>query len=132
MGREERARIAQFGPVPIIGQGKPQPPPDVLDVYGRALRPGDGINLNSPTPPMFKVEDLRPVVEPNAPPGLMEIIVSTKLRFFAPRGQRNAEFVRVMTYDELLPPAQPEAEAAPPATDPIDENRPGDPTEEQP
>jgi hypothetical protein len=86
----------------------------VLDCRGRELQVGDEliVVLNGPT--YVRVAAIAPELDPKAPPGMMRVSLGALYQFYAPRGQRNTEFVRVQTVQEagpLTPP--PAADAGP-------------------
>lgn len=98
-------------------------PPETRDARGRVLQEGDEIILAVPGPIYFRVAQITPVLDPAAPPGLLQVHVGAMLTFGAKRGAINREFVRVRSAEEAGPssftlldakPAQ-EAAAAPPA-----------------
>lgn len=94
MGNESKLNpVAQ-----AAGQG-----PIVLEARGRALQPGDEIILSLPGPLYFRVADITPVLDPNAPANLLLVHVGCMLTFTAKRGAVNREFIRVRTEAEAGP-----------------------------
>ena len=75
----------------------------VRDLYGRELAKGDRLMLPSPTPILYFVESITPVVDPNLPSNLMEIIVTARFKFHAVRNDSNNEFIRVVAASEIPP-----------------------------
>lgn len=104
MGRDARSNPrGRFGGPALFGAGGGRivtESPQVLDAYGRPLQEGDIIHLQTPINQPFRVQSVRPVVEPGLPAGLMEITVQCVARFHAPRMQRAQEFVLVLTKEE--------------------------------
>jgi len=92
---------------------------EVLEARGRVLQEGDEIILAIPGPLYFRVAQITPVLDPAAPPGLVQIHVGCMLTFGAKRGAINREFVRVRTAQEAGPSqftlldARPTAEGGP-------------------
>ena len=143
MGKEQRGRMITMpgaAGVPIIGDPRNpmSHPPQVRDLYGRVLQPGDGVTLNTPYPQVFKVQRVSPVVEPDAPAGFMEIELVSMVRFRAVRNQVNQEFCRVLQVAETIGRQQggtgagaqvPPDDLAP--ADPLEENQPGGDGDEQ-
>ena len=74
-----------------------------LDARGRVLQEGDEIILNVRGPIYFRVAQITPMLDPNAPPGMLHVHVAAILTFMAKRGAMNAEFVRVRTAEEAGP-----------------------------
>lgn len=75
----------------------------VVEMRGRKLEIGDEVMLNTGNPIFFRVIDIRPVLDPNMPPGLMQIEVAAAIHFFAPKGQTQIEFIRTRTAEEAGP-----------------------------
>ena len=75
----------------------------VREARGRELKEGDEIILAIPGPIYFRVAAITPVLDPGAPPGLMQVHVGCMLTFGAKRGAVNREFVRVRTEQEAGP-----------------------------
>lgn len=80
--------------VPIIGQ---MPPSEVKDIYGRTLQEGDLVHLQTPTAQPFFVKTIKPM---EGQPQFMDVVLTCTVRFAAPRGQTNQEFIRVLRADE--------------------------------
>lgn len=80
-----------------------QGPGVVLEARGRVLNEGDEIILAIPGPLYFRVAQIAPVLDPDAPPGLLVVHVGCMLSFTAKRGAINREFVRVRTGEEAGP-----------------------------
>lgn len=78
-------------------------PPVVLDARGRALQEGDEIILAVAGPLYFRVAGITPVLDPTAPPGLVQVHVGAMLTFGVKRGAVNREFVRIRTAEEAGP-----------------------------
>jgi hypothetical protein len=99
MGREERLKGLPGGlsGVPIIG-GPRNPldrPAQVRDQIGRVLQEADIITLHTQNPQLFRVDQIKPVVESGVPAGFMEVRLSCTLAFRAPRDVPNLEFLKV-------------------------------------
>jgi hypothetical protein len=75
----------------------------VREARGRELREGDEIILAIPGPIYFRVAAITPVLDPAAPPGLMQVHLGCMLTFGAKVGTINREFVRVRTEQEAGP-----------------------------
>lgn len=75
----------------------------VVELRGRELQVGDEIIINTPGPIFFRVVDISPVLDPNAPPNLLRIEVGAAIHWTAVKGQRNMEFIRVRTAAEAGP-----------------------------
>lgn len=80
-------------------------PPVTLEARGRVLQEGDEIILAIPGPIYFRVAQITPMLDPSAPPGLLQVHVGCMLTFTAKRGAVNREFVRVRTAEEAGPSA---------------------------
>lgn len=99
-------------------------PAVVLEARGRELKEGDEIIVSIPGPIYFRVAGIQPILDPSAPPGLVQVHVGAMLTFGATRGKVNREFVRVRTAEEAGPAgfklldAQPTDEAPTPAESP--------------
>jgi len=73
----------------------------VRDAYGRVLREGDYVLLDQPLVRQpVKVTAIAPVVDPSAPPNLMQITFSMTYQFRCVRNERAVEFLRVATKEE--------------------------------
>jgi len=108
--------------IPIIGEGPQSAPPQVRDMLGRILAPGDLIHLQTVQIQPYKVLKIAPMpVAPGQPPGLMEVLLQSTVRFAAPRDQGNVEFLRIMTAVEAQPVEKVEVT---PAEPPAEEERP--------
>jgi hypothetical protein len=79
-------------------------PGQVHDAFNRVLHEGDLIFLQVAVPPIFRVHRITKPLDPSAPANLLEITVSSTLKFAAPQGQVNQEFVRVIEASEAQPP----------------------------
>ena len=86
---------------------------EILDARGRPLRKGDEIIVNFQGPTFLRVQDIGPVLDPAAPPGLLMIQVGASFRFTAMAEQRNVEFIRVQTAAEIRAAEQGSAEGGP-------------------
>lgn len=75
----------------------------VLEARGRPLQEGDEIILAVPGPIYFRVARIDPVLDPAAPPGLVQIHMGCMVTFGAKGGVINREFVRVRTAEEAGP-----------------------------
>lgn len=136
MGRDERANLRGLpGGLPIIGGGDRTllQPAEVRDALNRVLFEGDGVLLNLPLPPIFFVQQIERVVDPQVPPGFMEITVISKQKFRAPRGVANNEFTRIVAQAEgfMLKPGaapNPDTAAVPPIASPQADGDHGEPT----
>ena len=78
-------------------------PTDTRDARGRVLQEGDEVILAIPGPIYFRVAQITPVLDPQAPPGLLHVHVGCMLTFTAKRGAINREFVRVRSAEEAGP-----------------------------
>jgi hypothetical protein len=68
-----------------------QVPAVVRDVTGREVVEGDEIVLNTNCQaPLFRVLKIAPVVDPNAPPGLLQVDLVCRWRFHSARLPRRA------------------------------------------
>lgn len=95
MGRESR-----FNPNrPTLGPSYGGPI-RILDALGRELREGDLLTVNHSPVVAFEVASIKPMLDPGAPPNLVEVIVRVHLRFGAANNQPSQEFVRVMPREE--------------------------------
>jgi len=73
----------------------------VRDAYGRVLREGDYVLIEQPMVRQpVKVMAIAPVVDPSAPPNLMQITFSMTYQFRCVRNERALEFMRVATKEE--------------------------------
>jgi hypothetical protein len=94
-----------------------QVPAVVRDVTGREVVEGDEIVLNTNCQaPLFRVLKIAPVVDPNAPPGLLQVDLVCRWRFHAARNTPVVEFIKTRGVEEVgeitkASPAQVEAEA---------------------
>lgn len=104
MGRDERANLKGLpGGAPLFGAGGNRistQPPEVRDAYNRALQVGDLCILPADNVSPFQVTKIAPMVDPNVPAGMMEVVLTCTVRFLAPRAQPQREFSRVMTVQE--------------------------------
>lgn len=75
----------------------------VVEMRGRKLEVGDEVILNTGNPIFFRVIDIKPVLDPKAPPGLLQVEVAAAIHFYATRGQINPEFIRTRTAAEAGP-----------------------------
>lgn len=101
------------------GREIPVAPPVVRDALGRILVTGDFVRIDVPNTQPYRVQTVLPA--PHAP-GLMEITLSSTVKFLAQRDQANVEFLRVMTraeVDERQAQGQESAPVDPPATEPL-------------
>lgn len=99
MGRDSRVNPNTPIPfaaknIPIVGQ---TPPSEVKDIYGRTLQEGDLVHLQTPTAQPFFVNSIQPM---EGQPALMDVVLTCTVRFAAPKGQVNQEFIRVLRADE--------------------------------
>ena len=125
MPRSQRQPLPKVGNVPIIGQQEPEV---VLDSYGRPLMAGDGVALTLSRPPLFHVEKIQPLASEGGqplPPNIMEVVLSSRLRFIMPRNQPQMEFLLAMPKDEM-PQPQPDTLITP-VTDDAESTTDGDP-----
>ena len=74
-----------------------------LDARGRVLQEGDEIILNIRGPIYFRVANITPILDPNAPANMLQVHVAAILTFMAKRGAMNNEFIRVRTAEEAGP-----------------------------
>lgn len=75
----------------------------VIDYRGRSLQIGDEILLNTGNPIFFRVIDIKPVLDPQAPPNMLRIEVAAAIHWGTVNGQVNPEFIRVRTAEEAGP-----------------------------
>lgn len=96
MGREERANPNnQKDATPRLD--------GIVDARGRKLEVGDEIIFNAGGPIYFRVVDIKPCLRPDAPPGMMELVISAVPHFYTPRGVPQVEFIRTRTAEECGP-----------------------------
>ena len=60
---------------------------ELLDRFGRPLYLGDLVTCTAPDLLNWEVRDIRPLIDPAAPPGLVEVQLMTSLRMQLPVGQ---------------------------------------------
>lgn len=75
----------------------------IVDLRGRKLEIGDEVMLNTGNPIFFRVIAINPVLDPKAPPGLMQIEVAAAIHFYAPKNKVQLEFIRTRTAEEAGP-----------------------------
>ena len=75
----------------------------IWDSRGRQLEIGDECLVVTGFPQFYRVVDIKPVLNPNAPPGTMEIELASAVHFYAPKGVPQGEFIRVRTAEEAGP-----------------------------
>ena len=75
----------------------------IVDARGRQLAVGDEIILNTLHPLYLRVIRIAPVLDPKAPPGMMQIEFGAATHFFSPKGVPQREFIRVRTAEEAGP-----------------------------
>ena len=87
--------------IPIIGAGPESRPPQVRDGLGRLLTVGDFLHLQTVNVQPYRILKIAPMPPaPGQPPGLMEVVLQSTVRFAAVRDQGNIEFLRVRTAEE--------------------------------
>lgn len=74
-----------------------------LDARGRPLQEGDEVLVTIKGPLTFRVTRIAPpnVTVVGAPANMLHIQMEAVLLFLAPRGQPNAEFLRIASVDEI-------------------------------
>lgn len=82
-------------------------PAFVRDIYGRVLRVGDQVHLQTIVHQPYQVTDIVPVVDPKLPENMTQITLVSSVRFIAKNDQRNNEFVRVVEYEGQPAEVQP-------------------------
>ncbi len=81
---------------------KTQVPAVVRDVTGRELVEGDELVLNANCQaPLFRVLKIQPVVDPNAPPGILQVDLVCRWRFHAARNTPVVEFIKTRGVEEV-------------------------------
>jgi hypothetical protein len=86
-----------------FARGAQVPPPEleVRDAFGRVLHPGDTVALAKPSGMMpFRVAEIRPNLDPAAPPHSMRVTLLIHLPMTVRAGVPVAELVRVLTAAE--------------------------------
>lgn len=91
MGHDQRIRETAEASQPIY------------EARGRPLQEGDEIILATRGPIYFRVAQITPVLDPSAPPNLVQVHVAAILTFVAKKGSQNNEFIRVRTSAEAGP-----------------------------
>lgn len=86
------------------------------DAFGRELVVGDEVTLPNLRLFGFRVQEIRPALEPGAPPNTMVITVGAQIRMVVAADQRVPEMVRLRTNAELVAAGAP----APEPPDPTD------------
>lgn len=92
MGKEQRAKEAAME----LSAG-------TLDARGRTLQEGDEILLRNGQNVYFRVMQITPTLDPQAPADLLLVHVGVLIPFAAKRGAVNPEFIRVRTAQEAGP-----------------------------
>ena len=64
-----------------------------LDRFGHPLSEGDDVLLRGDADPVFTVAAVGPVVDPNLPPGLMQVTLTTTFQYRVQAGQPAAPIV---------------------------------------
>lgn len=97
MGHEARQN-------PFSLDGAAPSTPEVRDARGRLLQADDEIILAVPGPVYFRVAGVTPVLDPKAPPGLLNVHMGCMMTFTVKSGSAaHREFVRVRTAEEAGP-----------------------------
>lgn len=107
MGRDERLN-------PTAQQARID---GIVEARGRKLEIGDEVLLSVPNPIYYRVIDIRPVLDPKAPPGMMQIELGAAIHFFSPKGVPQREFIRVREAAEAGPSPLVRLEDAPRVVD---------------
>jgi hypothetical protein len=94
MGRDStrNSHVRQFAAGQI-----PSGPPIIRDAYGRGLAEGDQVQIPIFPIQLFTVRTITPVLDPNVPSGMLDMVMTCTVKFRAMRNQLNQEFVRVLT-----------------------------------
>jgi hypothetical protein len=87
----------KLNPVTPIATGNPR------DGLGRELQVGDAVFLKTGQEPIFRVSDIHPAVNPNLPPGMLQIDMICYVPMLAPAGKPTPDIVRVATAEEAGP-----------------------------
>lgn len=80
-----------------------------IDRFGVPLTPKDLVLYRPPMDLIFRVEDVKPVVDPRAPPGMVTLVLSVVTTVHVPAGQPQINMVVVGVAEEQPadPPADP-------------------------
>jgi hypothetical protein len=105
----------------VPGLGTPPPGPlGVYDMKGRPIGPGDLIGVLGQPMQEYEVTEIRPNLNPNAPPGTLLITATSRVQMMVPA---NTGLTGVLLIQQAPPPAEPDASgptdssAEPPAAD---------------
>lgn len=100
MGRDQRTNpFATW----VTGGGGRQT--ESYDRLGRALQKDDMVYIIGKGDVMWRVLELKPVLDANAPAGLVQITLISSLMVPVPGGQRIADLIKVADASELKTPA---------------------------
>lgn len=109
MGHDARLREAAGGLA--MNQGP-------KDAFGRTLHEGDEVILVTRGPIVFRVAQITPVLDPNAPRGLHHLHLASMATLTVKGGAAHGEFIRVQTAEEAGPSPITMVEARPAPPDP--------------
>ncbi len=119
--RAEEARRASKQFLQALSAGQVSP----LDRFQNPIRMGDKVLYKTPYDLIFTVQAITPVLNPNVPPGLMDVIltVTVPLRVAANQPNPNAVIVQQQEQTQAsgpvsLPTSDPEGDAEP-SVDPL-------------
>ena len=77
-------------------------PVGIRDAFGRRLGEGDKIVLDLAQQIVLTIQSVAPVVDPSAPPNLMDVTLACKFR--SVRNEPIREFIRIIAATEIAPP----------------------------
>lgn len=107
MGRD--ARISPFNK---WKQAEAVSTTQIYDRLGRLIQTGDVVHILNKTDVFWKVTGCAPVMDPTAPPGLVQVQLVAVFSPSIPGGQRVTDLVKVQDVSEF-PPQMPALEEAP-------------------
>lgn len=88
---------------PLVGK-----PREVLDRFGHVIAPGDMLMIPALGDVVWHVAKVAAVLDPQAPPGLVQMVLTAGHRAVVQAGERTTEFIKVLDVSE-----RPEGERPP-------------------
>ena len=86
-----------------FARGSSVPPPTgIQDAYGRPLEPGDEVVFHMAVAPRARIQGIRHVLDPGAPPGLVQVMLRSDWILTFKAGQPVIEMLRVQTVAEAI------------------------------
>lgn len=101
--KDKVAQFAQRRQLDKFAQANAEGRVVVADMLGRPLHVGDLVALDAPQARVFRLVDLRPMLEPNVPAGTMRAIFATEVTMGLGAGQVHGQILLLDPVEAQMP-----------------------------